>query len=93
MGKLNCKACSEKQSQRDVIKSEHDNTDEQDEEHEDSSNDQMSIKNKPFLSNNVKNTNNALCNYNNNNMKNCVSLDNNINSMIIRINLMKIQVI
>ena len=34
MGKLNCKACSEKQSQSEITKSEHGDANEQGEEHE-----------------------------------------------------------
>ena len=81
MGKLNCKACSEKQSQSEITKSEHENVEEDGEEHDDMNNIQMPIKNKPLLCNNVNNTNvNVLSSENNNiNTNNCVHVDNNIN--------------
>ena len=81
MGKLNCKACSEKQSQSEITKSEHENVDEDGEEHDDMNNIQMPIKNKPLLCNNVNNTNvNVLSSENNNiNTNNCVHVDDNIN--------------
>ena len=82
MGKLNCKACSEKQSQSEIIKSEHENVDEDGDEHDNINNIQMPIKNKPLLYNNVNNTNvNVLSSDNNNiNTNNCVHVDDNINS-------------
>ena len=78
MGKLNCKACSEKQTQSEIIKDEHErdnNADEQGEEYEeDINNKQVPIKNIPMLNNNAGN------NINNGNGNDCVGLDNNINS-------------
>ena len=82
MGKLNCKACSEKQSQSEIIKSEHENVDEDGDEHDNINNIQMPIKNKPLLYNNVNNTNVNVLNSDNNNINtnNCVHVDDNINS-------------
>ena len=76
MGKLNCRACSEKQSQSEIIKDEHErdnNADEQGEGcEEEINNKQVPIKNIPMLSHTA--------NINNGNDNNCVGLDNNINS-------------
>ena len=74
MGKLNCRACSEKQCQSEIIKDEHEhdnNADEQGEGcEEEINNKQVPIKNIPMLS--------YTANINNGN--DFVGLDNNINS-------------